>query len=164
MAELTHLQSLSSPPESASLMVSAPTSPRLLVPLIYLPVNSSTLNSSTSQHLSFSATNRVFPNTLISSFRLYSSNLILGKAPQVLKIPIQPGKLLYHPYDPSKIGEIATVKSDFMVIYDFPERPTLRPLRMEVFKEADVRGDLPARVCLLESNKTTLRSFAIPNA
>lgn len=37
----------------------------------------------------------------------------------------------------------------------------MRPVRMEVHGEQDVRGRIPARICLLASNRTTWRTFTL---
>lgn len=87
---------------------------------------------------------------------------MLDNTPKALSIPIRPSHLSYSPWDPSNPGEIPTVTLDGMTVYSFPAQATQRPLRMEVFEKADIRGDIPARVCLLDGNKTTLRSFKIP--
>ncbi|KAF4983886.1 hypothetical protein FZEAL_827 [Fusarium zealandicum] len=82
----------------------------------------------------------------------------------VVCVPIQPDKLAYGDYDHSNPGATARVKIDDFVTYSFPEGSVLRPLRMEVCDRNDLGGEMPARICLLESNRTTLKTFAIPNS
>lgn len=81
---------------------------------------------------------------------------------KALSVPILPDKLAYGPYDPSNATEATPISADDFMTYSFPEGPVLRPVRMEVHDKSDIRGEVPARVCLLESNGTTLRTFALP--
>ncbi|KAH8686721.1 anaphase-promoting complex, cyclosome, subunit 4-domain-containing protein [Ilyonectria robusta] len=81
---------------------------------------------------------------------------------KALSVPILPDKLAYGPYDPSNATEATPVSADDFMAYSFPEGPVLRPVRMEVHDKSDIRGEVPARVCLLESNGSTLRTFALP--
>ncbi|KAH6890369.1 anaphase-promoting complex, cyclosome, subunit 4-domain-containing protein [Thelonectria olida] len=85
--------------------------------------------------------------------------------PSVLRIPIQRDRLPYGDYDPSNPTETThVVSANPFEIYSFPETPVLRPIRMDVHDKSNVRGEVPARVCLLESNCTTLRTYALPSA
>ncbi|TQV92594.1 anaphase-promoting complex component Cut20/Apc4 [Cordyceps javanica] len=45
--------------------------------------------------------------------------------------------------------------------YHLPEECAMRPIRMQVHSEQATRGQIPARVCLLASNRTTWRTFAL---
>ncbi|KAI5459994.1 anaphase-promoting complex, cyclosome, subunit 4-domain-containing protein [Mariannaea sp. PMI_226] len=83
-------------------------------------------------------------------------------APQVLYVPIQPDKISYGSYDPASPNSIPTISADDLIVYSFPETPTLQPVRMSVHDKSDIRGEVPARICLLESNCTTMRTFALP--
>ncbi|KAH7144052.1 anaphase-promoting complex, cyclosome, subunit 4-domain-containing protein [Dactylonectria macrodidyma] len=82
---------------------------------------------------------------------------------KALSVPIQPGKLTYGPYDSSGAGKATIISADGFIAYSFPDSPMLRPVRMEVHDRSDIRGEVPARICLLESNCTTLRTFALPS-
>lgn len=85
-------------------------------------------------------------------------------APQVICAPIQPSKLSYSDYDPDNPKKAHCVSVDDFTTYSFPENSIIRPLRLEVNDRNSVRGDMPARVCVLESNRTTLKTFAFPSA
>ncbi|KAF7546481.1 hypothetical protein G7Z17_g8410 [Cylindrodendrum hubeiense] len=82
---------------------------------------------------------------------------------KALSVPILPDKLAYSPYDPNSANNATPVSANDFTAYSFPEGPVLRPVRMEVHDRSDVRGEVPARVCLLGSNGTTLRTFALPS-
>lgn len=82
---------------------------------------------------------------------------------KALSVPILPENLAYGPYDPRNAPEATPVSADGFMAYSFPEGAVLRPVRMEVHDRSDIRGEVPARVCLLESNGTTLRTFALPS-
>ncbi|RGP73650.1 anaphase-promoting complex subunit 4 [Fusarium sporotrichioides] len=84
-------------------------------------------------------------------------------APQVICVPIQSDKLSYSDYDPDKPNETSCVSVDGFTAYSFPENSIARPLRLEVNDRNNVRDDMPARVCVLESNRTTLKTFAFPS-
>ncbi|KAH7243294.1 anaphase-promoting complex, cyclosome, subunit 4-domain-containing protein [Fusarium redolens] len=82
--------------------------------------------------------------------------------PQVICVPIRTEKLPYAGYDPSRPSETPCVSVDGFTAYSFPEKSMSRPLRMEVNDRNNVRGDMPPRVCVLESNRTTLKTFTFP--
>ncbi|KAF4971685.1 hypothetical protein FSARC_1563 [Fusarium sarcochroum] len=81
---------------------------------------------------------------------------------QVICVPINPEKLSYSDYDPNNPSETSRVSVDDFTTYSFPENSISKPLRMEVNDRNDVRGEMPARVCVLESNRTTLKTFSFP--
>ncbi|QPC78782.1 hypothetical protein HYE68_009534 [Fusarium pseudograminearum] len=107
--------------------------------------------------------------TLIAFKFLNDETLVImcndqDNAPQVICVPIQPDKLSYSDYNPDKPKEAYCVSVDNFTTYSFPENSITRPLRLEVNDRNSVRGDMPARVCVLESNRTTLKTFAFPSA
>jgi anaphase-promoting complex subunit 4 len=88
----------------------------------------------------------------------------LDNVPSVLWVPIQRDRLPYGTYDPADpTGTTQVVSADPFELYSFPDTPVLRPVRMDVCDKSNVRGEVPARICLLESNCTTLRTFALPS-
>ncbi|VTT76650.1 unnamed protein product [Fusarium fujikuroi] len=78
---------------------------------------------------------------------------------QVVSVPIRTGRLAYADYDPSRLSETPCVSVDGFTAYSFPEKSVSRPLRMEVNDRNNVRGDMPQRVCVVESNRTTIKTF-----
>ncbi|KAM0303587.1 hypothetical protein ACHAPM_003156 [Fusarium culmorum] len=107
--------------------------------------------------------------TLITFKFLNDETLVImcsdqDNAPQVICAPIQPSKLSYSDYNPDNPKEASCVSVDDFTTYSFPENSIIRPLRLEVNDRNSVRGDMPARVCVLESNRTTLKTFAFPSA
>jgi hypothetical protein len=46
--------------------------------------------------------------------------------------------------------------------FRLPDDPSFVPVRMEVHEARDVRGHMPARICLLSSNRASYRSFVLP--
>ncbi|KAL7811159.1 anaphase-promoting complex, cyclosome, subunit 4 domain-containing protein [Trichoderma gracile] len=86
--------------------------------------------------------------------------------PLILSIPIQDDhKLSYSTYDPANPTE-ASSKTNTKVFHRFTlptSHHALRPVRMEVHEKSSVRGDLPARICLLGGNRTTWRTYALPS-
>ncbi|KAG8668845.1 hypothetical protein FPOAC2_08149 [Fusarium poae] len=106
--------------------------------------------------------------TLIAFKFLNDETLVImcndqDNTPQVICAPIQPDKLSYSDYDPDKPDKTSCVSVDGFTAYSFPEKSITRPLRLEVNDRNSVRGDMPARVCVLESNRTTLKTFAFPS-
>ena len=51
---------------------------------------------------------------------------------------------------------------DEFQMYEIPEFKAMKPVRMEVHDRSEVRGEIPKRICLLGSNRTTLRTFELP--
>ncbi|RMJ07220.1 hypothetical protein CDV36_013174 [Fusarium kuroshium] len=82
----------------------------------------------------------------------------------VICVPVQPNKLPYSEYDAKDQTETSRVSTDDLKTYSFPENSLLKPLRMEAFDRNDSRGEMPARICLLESNRTVLKTFSLPNS
>jgi len=82
--------------------------------------------------------------------------------PQVVCVPIRTERLTYADYDPNRLSETPCVSVDGFTAYSFPEKSVSRPLRMEVNDRNNVRGDMPPRVCVLESNRTTIKTFTFP--
>ncbi|PTB62161.1 hypothetical protein BBK36DRAFT_8547 [Trichoderma citrinoviride] len=88
--------------------------------------------------------------------------------PLILSIPVQDDqKLAYSTYDPTKPTPTQTssrTNTKPFHRYTLPSsHHALRPVRMEVHDESHVRGDLPARICLLGANRTTWRTYKLPS-
>ncbi|KAF9773815.1 hypothetical protein IL306_008292 [Fusarium sp. DS 682] len=103
-------------------------------------------------------------NTLIDLKFLNDESLLIlcnnqDNAPQMICVPVQTEKLPYGDYDPNSPSETPCVSVDGFAAYFFPEKSISRPLRMEVNDRNSVRGDMPPRVCVLESSRTTLKTF-----
>ncbi|OAQ98499.1 hypothetical protein LLEC1_01900 [Akanthomyces lecanii] len=82
--------------------------------------------------------------------------------PAIFTLPVQSDAALYEPYtenaSPQSIPG-APLAAAGCKEYHVPEEYALRPVRMEVHSGHDVRGQIPARICLLASNRTTWRTF-----
>jgi anaphase-promoting complex subunit 4 len=82
----------------------------------------------------------------------------------ILSIPIQSDTITFSPYNyaaPSQTSGSVT-PSDIFPGFTLPPEQTIRAVRMEAHDASDVRGHMPARICLLGSNRTTVRTFALP--
>ncbi|VTT75823.1 unnamed protein product [Fusarium fujikuroi] len=104
------------------------------------------------------------PRTLIDLKFLNDETLVIlsnsqDNGLQVVSVPIRTGRLAYADYDPSRLSETPCVSVDGFTAYSFPEKSVSRPLRMEVNDRNNVRGDMPQRVCVVESNRTTIKTF-----
>lgn len=153
--------------ESTSSTASAPTSLQRAVALISALVLWSTLNFSTMRLLSSSATTKVrflhlgpYPGRSIK----HANFLHAGNKHHVICVPVQPDTLPYSEYDAENQGETSCVSTDQLKTYSFPENSVLKPLRMEAFDGNGARGEMPARICLLESNRTVLKTFILPDS
>uniref|UniRef100_A0A0D2XZN0 Anaphase-promoting complex subunit 4 n=1 Tax=Fusarium oxysporum (strain Fo5176) TaxID=660025 RepID=A0A0D2XZN0_FUSOF len=107
------------------------------------------------------------PRTLIDLKFLNDETLVIlsnsqDNGPQVVCVPIRTERLTYADYDPNRLSETPCVSVDGFTAYSFPEKSVSRPLRMEVNDRNNVRGDMPPRVCVLESNRTTIKTFTFP--
>ncbi|EWZ34994.1 hypothetical protein FOCG_10993 [Fusarium oxysporum f. sp. radicis-lycopersici 26381] len=107
------------------------------------------------------------PRTLIDLKFLNDETLVIlsnsqDNGPQVVCVPIRTERLTYAEYDPNRLSETPCVSVDGFTAYSFPEKSVSRPLRMEVNDRNNVRGDMPPRVCVLESNRTTIKTFTFP--
>lgn len=83
--------------------------------------------------------------------------------PVLVSVPFRQHTIQYSPYDPNNTSEISHVPSDEFPSFTLPEeQQAMRPMRMEVLDSSDIHGDIPKRICLLESNLSTLRTFTLP--
>ncbi|KAL7942047.1 anaphase-promoting complex, cyclosome, subunit 4 domain-containing protein [Trichoderma barbatum] len=111
------------------------------------------------------------PQSLVDMKFLDDKTLLLfcvntDNAPIVLSVPIQDeSKLIYNPYNATNPAQVSALTSTKLFSkYHLPtSHHALRPIRMEVHDRSQVRGDLPARVCLLGSNRTTWRTYRFPS-
>ncbi|POR37186.1 Coatomer subunit delta [Tolypocladium paradoxum] len=82
--------------------------------------------------------------------------------PVVVSVPVQSDRLRYGPYDADNPDDVIGVPAEGFEEYRLPAEHAMRPVRMEVHDRSDLRGEVPARICLLGSNRTTWRTFSIP--
>ena len=82
----------------------------------------------------------------------------------MISIPVDSSQLEYGPCDPSPLGQVPKVVASGFVEYKLPEEVALRPVKMEVHEARDVRGETPARICLLGRNRTALWTFSVPRS
>ncbi|KHO00818.1 WD40 repeat-like-containing domain protein [Metarhizium album ARSEF 1941] len=75
--------------------------------------------------------------------------------------PVESEHLKYKAYDSSS-DEIPTVGLAGLQEFVIPTEYAMRPVRMEVHDKTDLRGELPIRIYMLSSNRTTWRTFTIP--
>ncbi|PNY24707.1 Coatomer subunit delta [Tolypocladium capitatum] len=80
----------------------------------------------------------------------------------IVSVPVQSGRLPYGPYDADKPDDVDGVPVEGFDEYRLPAEQAMRPVKMEVHDRSDLRGEVPARICLLGSNRTTWRTFSIP--
>ncbi|KAM4055338.1 anaphase-promoting complex, cyclosome, subunit 4 domain-containing protein [Hirsutella rhossiliensis] len=83
--------------------------------------------------------------------------------PVVISIPVQSNDLLYAPLSVDRPDDIGSVSTHGFAKYRLPVQQTARPVRMEVHDRSDVRGEIPERICLLGSNRTTWQTFSMPH-
>ncbi|KAF7560005.1 hypothetical protein G7046_g4140 [Stylonectria norvegica] len=108
-----------------------------------------------------------FGTRQVTSFKFLDDETLIvlcsetGNVPTIIRVPLHPDSLAYTAYDPTHPLTTSKVSADDFVTYTFPEGLAVRPVRMEVHEKSSVRGGVPARICLLESNRTTLRSFSV---
>ncbi|KAJ6782555.1 hypothetical protein PWT90_01383 [Aphanocladium album] len=84
--------------------------------------------------------------------------------PSIFTVPIRSDAALYEPYvEDAPVESIAglPLSATGCIKYRLPEEWAMRPVRMEVQSAHNVRGDIPARICLLGSNRTTWRTFIL---
>ena len=82
----------------------------------------------------------------------------------LLSVPVGSEKTTYGPYDPGNPDAVLPqVEGQGFTEYVLPAGQVTRPMRMEVHEASDVRGETPVRICLLDSNRTTLRTYSLPS-
>lgn len=84
-------------------------------------------------------------------------------APLVVSIPIQSGKLPYAPFSVDRPEATPSVSTQGFAEYRLPVQQATQSVRMEVHDRSDVRGEIPQRICLLSSNRTTWYTFSMPH-
>ncbi|KAL7784553.1 anaphase-promoting complex, cyclosome, subunit 4 domain-containing protein [Trichoderma ceciliae] len=110
------------------------------------------------------------PRSLVDMKFLNDKALVLfctdsDNTPIILSVPTQDeSKLSYSPYDAASPTQVyPPTSAELFPKYHLPtSHHGLRPIRMEVHDRSDVRGEVPARVSLLGSNRTTWRTYKIP--
>lgn len=84
--------------------------------------------------------------------------------PVILSVPVDSPKLEYGPYDPSTPKQVPHNAAEDFAECLLSNQQELRPVRMEVHQASNVRGETPARICLLGRNRTALRTFSLPGS
>ncbi|WYZ40498.1 hypothetical protein EsH8_IV_000839 [Colletotrichum jinshuiense] len=100
---------------------------------------------------------------------LNSSKLILlvsnrDKSFSIIAVPVQSPNITYSPYQEGNLPVPTALSKQLEGEYTtcaLPEDPAFTPVRMDIQDATNARGEVPARVCLLGSNRTTYRVFNI---
>jgi anaphase-promoting complex subunit 4 len=86
-----------------------------------------------------------------------------GKGATILTIPIQSPNIGYIDYVEGELPPSKSIGDDGLTgeihTFNIPTDPSFNPVQMEVHKAGDVRGHIPARICVLGSNRTTYKVF-----
>ncbi|UNI21530.1 hypothetical protein JDV02_007510 [Purpureocillium takamizusanense] len=98
---------------------------------------------------------------------LNDETLIIGcseqdNAPIVISAHVQSDSLPYSDFNSGGVGDVPAVSCGDFPLYRLPKEHPMKPVRMEVHDKSDLRGEVPARVCFLGSNRTTWRTFSMP--
>lgn len=80
----------------------------------------------------------------------------------MISLAVDSDSFEYGPYDPSSPDNAPRVLTEGFAEFKLPDDQGIRPVRMEVHEARDVRGETPARICLLGRNGTALRTFLVP--
>lgn len=86
-----------------------------------------------------------------------------GRPASIITIPVQSQALVYTPYQESNLSSptpISKVQAGCKTAA-LPEDASFTPIRMDVQDATDARGEVPARICLLGSNRSTYKVFAL---
>jgi anaphase-promoting complex subunit 4 len=85
------------------------------------------------------------------------------EAPIIVSVPLQSAEMPFSPVkEPGDEAGTASISSDSFQTYHFPAGKSLRLITMDAHDKHNVRGEIPARVCLLDSSRMIVRSFSIP--
>jgi anaphase-promoting complex subunit 4 len=101
-------------------------------------------------------------NALLSFHDTELLILCPDEAPIITHVPIQSDTLPYGAYDVDSPADMSSIPSSGFPEYKFPSDKTIRPVAMEVHDRSNIRGEIPARICLLDGNRMILRTFSIP--
>ncbi|KAG6040531.1 hypothetical protein E4U41_000244 [Claviceps citrina] len=80
----------------------------------------------------------------------------------VLLLSLQSPDIAYTPYDETNAETAPAVVCAASTEYLLPPEYEMRPVRMEVHDRMNLRGEIPARICLLASDRVTWRAFTLP--
>ncbi|KAK2590235.1 hypothetical protein QQS21_012081 [Conoideocrella luteorostrata] len=80
----------------------------------------------------------------------------------ILLVPVESEELDYVVYNESSPNNTAGVKLDCPSEFVLPPEYAMRPVRMKVHDKTDLRGHIPERICLLAGNRTTWKTFTLP--
>ncbi|KAH6671548.1 anaphase-promoting complex component Cut20/Apc4 [Plectosphaerella plurivora] len=84
----------------------------------------------------------------------------------IVKLPLSAPQLEYSPYEEGtlpaalSLEDILNTPEQPATVFALPEDRNFVPVQLEVHRSTDARGELPARVCLLSRDRTTLRVFS----
>lgn len=87
---------------------------------------------------------------------------IADNTPIILQAPVHPKDASYTPLGNDGTPQGAAASSESFDTFRLPEDNSLRPVKMDVHDEVDVRGNIPMRICLLGSNRTKWHTFTLP--
>lgn len=82
--------------------------------------------------------------------------------PVIISVPVASGLLPYTTLDAARVADMEGISAQVFEAYRLPAEHSMKPVRMEAHDESNVRGEMPARICFLGSNRTTWRAFSIP--
>jgi anaphase-promoting complex subunit 4 len=92
------------------------------------------------------------------------ANPFIDSTPTLINIPFQ--SLSYSHYASGQVSEPTTFQEksfgSLLTAAKFPEKSAFEPVHMEVVRSNSLRGEIPARVCLLGKDKVTYKVYAIP--
>ena len=90
---------------------------------------------------------------------------IPDNTPVIISVSVKSDTLSFNACDEgSSGGTDGGVSCDEFAKYRLPGEKQFRPVRLEAHDEADVRGEIPARICLLGSNRTVWQTFTFPTS
>ncbi|KAL0931684.1 anaphase-promoting complex component cut20 apc4 [Colletotrichum truncatum] len=100
---------------------------------------------------------------------LNSNTLVLlvskqGQASSIITIPIQCQALNYIPYEEGNLPGYSPLSGrlrEECTVATLSEDHTFTPVQMDIQDATNARGEIPARICLLGSNRTTYKVFGI---
>jgi anaphase-promoting complex subunit 4 len=90
-----------------------------------------------------------------------SNQFPLDNVAFVVRVPVESDLFVFSPQDQVP-DNITKYSSESFPTYQLPEDISMRPIRMEVHERSDLRGETPARICLLGTDKSILRVFTFP--
>ncbi|OLN81792.1 Anaphase-promoting complex subunit 4 [Colletotrichum chlorophyti] len=86
------------------------------------------------------------------------------RSASIVTVPIQAPSMMYVPYQEGNLPSPVAVSKQLQGEYTtttLAEDSTFTPMRMDVQDATDARGQTPARVCLVGSNRSTYKVFSL---